>query len=297
MSPKKKLKRVELLAFPRLTKEDIIRHVRSAEGHWSQKAETLYGLLGKKAARAVLNDRIRESENRTPEVTELTFQGFVEAYWRPYLDRKQIKPSTKRSYESALSLHILPKIGNLRLADVSLLHIEHLVRAGLDDGSSAKTVRNVVGLLQGIFSLAVDNDLITKSPVREKHKPQVSRREKPVRTPEQLKLIVQAVPDAHPGLFYCAMLTGARIGELLGLQWRNVNLDTQSLEIRQALWEGELVSPKTEGSVRTILFGPALPVALTDQKKQSKHIDAEDFVFCKPDGTPLNPDVLRRDVL
>lgn len=93
------------------------------------------------------------------------------------------------------------------------------------------------------------------------------------------------------------MLTGARLGEILGLQWKNVAFDKQSLEIRQALWEGELLSPKTEGSVRTIFFGPALLDALTNQKKHSKHIEAEDFVFCKPDGKPLNPDVLRRDVL
>lgn len=286
---------------PRKTRRGVafvIRYrMRTAEGTWSQKAETLYDLSGKKAARAILDDRIRESENKPPEATEFTVQGFVEVYWRPYLDRKQIKPSTKRSYESVLKLHILPKIGNLRLADVSPLHIEHLVSKLLDGGSSAKTTRNVVGLLQSIFSLAVDNDLVPRSPVREKHKPQVNRREKPVWSPEQLKLIVQGVPDQHRGLFYCAMLTGARLGELLGLKWKNVNFDKQSLEIRQALWEGELVAPKTEGSVRTILFGPALLMALRLQKQNSKHIEAEDFVFCKPDGTPLNPDVLRRDVL
>jgi len=93
------------------------------------------------------------------------------------------------------------------------------------------------------------------------------------------------------------MLTGARLGEILGLQRNNVSLDKQYLEIRQALWEGELLAPKTEGSVRTILFGPALLMAVSLQKQNSKHIEAEDFVFCKPDGAPLNPDVLRRDVL
>lgn len=54
------------------------------------------------------------------------------------------------------------------------------------------------------------------------------------------------------------MLTGARIGELLGLQWKHVNFESRTLEIRQALWEGELVQRKTEASVRTIYFGPLL---------------------------------------
>jgi len=154
-----------------------------------------------------------------------------------------------------------------------------------------------VGLLQSIFSLAVDNDLIPRSPVRNRHKPRVTRSEKPVWSPEQLKLIVDSVPRAHRSLFQCAMLTGARLGELLGLQWKHVDFDAQTLEIRQALWEGELVSPKTEGSVRLIYFGPSLLAALVAQKQNSNHNGPDDFVFCKDDGAPLNPDVLRRDVL
>ena len=59
---------------------------------------------------------------------------------------------------------------------------EKLLRSRLEGGSSPKTVRNLVGLLQSIFSLAVDNDLIPKSPVRNRHKPRVTRLEKPVWT-------------------------------------------------------------------------------------------------------------------
>ena len=93
------------------------------------------------------------------------------------------------------------------------------------------------------------------------------------------------------------MLTGARLGELLGLQWKHVDLNAQKLEIKQALWEGELVRPKTEGSVRVIYFGPSLLSALSSQKQNSNHKGPDDFVFCKEDGSPLHPDVLRRDVL
>jgi integrase len=93
------------------------------------------------------------------------------------------------------------------------------------------------------------------------------------------------------------MLTGARLGELLGLQWKHIHFESQTLEIRQALWAGELVTPKTEGSVRVIYFGPSLLSALSAQKQNSNHNEPEDFVFCKKDGSPLNPDMLRRDVL
>ena len=231
------------------------------------------------------------------EVVDFTLQHVVDSLWRPYLNRKQVKPSTKRSYECELKLHILPPLANLRIADIAPLHIERLLQSRLDSGSSPKTVRNLVGLLQSIFSLAVDNDLIPRSPVRDRHKPRVTRAEKPVWTPEQLKQIVDSVPQVHRSLFQCAMLTGARLGELLGLQWKHIDIDAQTLEIRQSLWEGELVAPKTEGSVRLIYFGPSLLAALMAQKQNSNHNGADDFVFCKEDGSPLNPDVLRRDVL
>lgn len=203
--------------------------LRRADGKWVHKSETLEGLSGKKAARAVLDNRIRESQNRPIAAVDFTVQHVVDALWRPYLDRKQVKPSTKRSYDCELRVHILPSLGPLRITDVSPLHIEKLLQSRLTGGSSAKTVRNLVGLLQSIFSLAVDNDLIPRSPVRDRHKPRVTRVEKPIWSPQQLKLIVDSVQNRYRSLFQCAMLTGARLGELLGLQWKHVDFDSQKL--------------------------------------------------------------------
>src|SRR5215469_8336332 len=76
----------------------VIRYrVRTADGKWKQRSETLYG--GKKAVREVLQQRLREASARRPEASEMTFRDFVEAYWRPYLDRRAVKPSTRESYE------------------------------------------------------------------------------------------------------------------------------------------------------------------------------------------------------
>ena len=89
--------------------------------------------------------------------------------------------------------------------------------------------------------------------------------------------IVDSVPKTHRSLFQCAMLTGARLGELLGLQWKNINFESQTLEIRQALWEGELVAPKTEGSVRAIYFGPSLLSASDGAEAELKSCRAGRF--------------------
>ena len=150
------------------------------------------------------------------ELVDGSFKQLVEDYFKSYLEREQIKPSTKRLYESELAIHILPALGAKRVFDIGPLDIEKLVQSRLKGGASPKTARNMVGLLQSIFLLAVDNDLIPRSPVRKRHRPRVVRSEKPVWTAEQLKTIVDSVPQTHRNLFQCAMLTGARLGELLG---------------------------------------------------------------------------------
>jgi integrase len=270
--------------------------VRTAEGKWRHKAETLYGVESKKAARSILLQRIQEASNQPSETAELSLKDFVETYWKPYLQRKNVKPSTEKGYGCVLEVHILPTLGELPLIQISPMHIEELIR-GKTRGRSAKTVRNIVAVLQSVFSFAAENDLISKSPVRKKHKPVLTREEKPVWSAEQVRQILAAVPDQARVLFTTVALTGLRLGELLALQWKHVDFERGRLRIQQSLWEGEIVPVKTQSSVRVIFFGEVLAEHLTNHLQRSAHIGPEDFVFTNESGGPLNPDVLRRDVL
>jgi len=271
--------------------------VRSADGKWNQKAETLYGLCGKKAARAVLEERIREASSPKPGGSDLSLRAFVDAWWKPYLRRKGVKPSTSRNYDSALDLHILPVFGDLHIVEIVPLHVERFSQTKLESGLSAKTVRNLLLVLQGILSLAVDNDLIARSPIRKRHKPTVDRHEKPIWSPAQLLRILSSAPAGLSAFFDCVALTGTRLGEVLGLKWKHVDLEGRILRIEQSLWRGQLVSPKTAASTRDILLGSALGETLRVHRENSSFRGPDDFVFCKKDGSPLDPDVLRKDAL
>ena len=271
--------------------------VRTAGGGWKQRSETLYDLSGKKAAREILDRRIGDSTTAKLEASELTLRQFVANYWTPALDRRGLKASTRESYRSALECHILPALGDYRIRDVAPLHVEQFAQTKSQGGLSAKTVRNLLLVLQAIFSHATDNDLIVKSPIRKSHKPIYRQREKPTWSSTQVLAIIQAAPEAYRAFFCCAGLTGPRLGELLGLQWRHIDLDGRKLRIEQSLWHGKLVPPKTQGSVRTIYFGNALANALTEHSQRAVRREPDDFVFSKKDGSPLHPDVLRKDVL
>ena len=92
-------------------------------------------------------------------------------------------------------------------------------------------------------------------------------------------------------------LTGLRLGELLALQWKCVDLQSKTLRVAHSLWKGKLVSPKTAASARQIAVGEVLATALASHRACSPYTEPEDFVFCRPDGAPFNPDVVRKDVL
>ena len=83
----------------------------------------------------------------------------------------------------------------------------------------------------------------------------------------------------------------------MALKWKHINLERRTLQVEHSLWRGQLVSPKTAASARIIPIGVALTETLRNHREKSSHRGPDDFVFCKRDGSPLHPDVLRKDVL
>ena len=135
-----------------------------------------------------------------------------------------------------------------------------------------------------IFSLAEQDEVIERSPVKKKHRPAVRQPEKTVWTAHQVRSIVIEVAAEFRQLFTLLALTDVRIGEALGLKWKHLDFEKQALRIEQSLWYGELVSPKTKGSNRLILFGDKLNQVMTEHLVKSCRIGSEDFVFAKIDG-------------
>ena len=100
---------------PIKTRKGIVFKIRyripSTNGSSKHRCETLYGLSGKKAARAVLEDRIRSiSTEANHQASEMNLQEFIDAFWKPRLKRKHLKASTWSSYGSILDRHVLPEL-------------------------------------------------------------------------------------------------------------------------------------------------------------------------------------------
>ena len=82
------------------------------------------------------------------------------------------------------------------------------------------------------------------------------------------------------------VLTGMRRGELLGVQWEDVDLEGHRIFVRRALWRAKFVTPKSRRSRRTIDLAPTLQSALARLRSRFQG----GLVFCRADGKPIEPD-------
>jgi integrase len=212
------------------------------------------------------------------------------------------------SYESTLRIHIKPKLGHIRLAKLTATDLERLYADLSSKGAAPKSVRNYHACIHTMLEKAVRRDVLVRNVANIVDLPRKVRRDLPMITPEQAKAFLQATQEHRlEALFVLAITTAARQGELLGLAWDNVDLDTGLIDVRWALQkvdgQMELVEPKTASSVRTIALTEIAIAAL--RRHHGRQIQEQmylgrawvnelNLVFTTPFGTPLDKDNVRK---
>lgn len=276
-----------------------VRDPKSKTG-WKEKTEAVPEARNERQARKVLDERIREinAMNNSSRPLAMTFEGFASTLWPSFVANKNYKPSTLYSYQSLIDNFILPNLGKMHLDEIRPRDLTMFFEGLRAKKVSGKYLVNVYCLVKMMFDLAVEYDLIDVSPVRRKlHRPQWERKEKPALSAEEIRKIIENIADDHRTLFITVAVTGLRLGELLALRWSNLSIEQRQLSVTHNLWRGQLVSPKTKASIKSIRIPAALATMLEEHREQSRWIAPDDFVFCREDGSPLDPDTLRKRVL
>ena len=234
----------------------------------------------------------------SPTMITITFQDFASGLWRSYLTKLEIKPSTEYSFDSMLDSFMLPGLGKQLIDQIGPEHITELLDNLSKRGKSGKYLLNVYSLLRTMLEVACEYGLVGQSPVRRKlHRPRYKRTSKPALSADQIRAVLRGVPHEYEALFLCVALTGLRVGELLALRWQDIDFIGSGLSVSHSLWRGQLVSPKTEASARIVHLPVILARLLLELKGKSRWTSDEDFVFCRIDGKPFDPDWLRKKVL
>lgn len=225
-------------------------------------------------------------------VREHTVESWLST-WLESLGPAAIRPKTRDIYESAIRLHIVPRIGHIKLSDLRPLTLQATINSAVEDGWSARRTLLFRQVLSSALSEAVRQELVIRNVARMIKIPPYRPAEKSVWSPEEAARFL-SVAQSHPhyAVFLLALTGGLRLGELLGLQWDGVNLEDRSITLEHQLQRTrgaglKLVPLKTTNSRRTI---PLAPLATLELERLAAHKQpSATFVFASRSGGPLDP--------
>ena len=215
-----------------------------------------------------------------------TFAEFAELWLDTYATLN-VKASTLATYRSRISGAYARAFGARKLAAISTEDVQRFLAQVSAQGVSAATTRAYLVLLRELLAHAVLWGYLTRNPCDGIKAPRVVHREMDFLTPDEVRALLDAAnPDDH-ALLATACMTGMRQGELLALQWDDVDWRSGTIRVHRSLYRGTFVDPKSARSIRTIGMSKRLAAILMDHKVSAPY-SPWDLVFCSKDGTPLD---------
>jgi len=195
-------------------------------------------------------------------------QDFVESEWTT-LVLSTLKLSTQRGYRMVLGKHVMPCFGPRRLCDISKLDIQQFVADKFRQGLAWQTVRNAWIVLSSVLDAAVDYGYLNSNPARGVRFPLQGRRKEPrILNSEALEKLLVQLRELYRSMVILAALTGLRVGELLALRWKMVDLTAGTIRVSESVFHGQIQLPKSERSIRTIPIGPQTRALLEEHRKR-----------------------------
>lgn len=297
------------------------RPYRRADGRWQTNVElpprngkrrrkALYGKTSAEARDAwFAYHRTSASQRETAASGGMTFEAFAE---RTMSERKKSRaPSTIARDESMLRVHVFPYIGNTKLADVTHEHIVHILEEA-EPRLAGTTRRHLHGTINKYFEYARKRRLVPDNPASYVDRPRATTVESTRYSEHEVQAYLDATAgEPYEAAFMLAVLTGMRLGEILGLRWSNIDFEERVIFVRNALALGpngksRLGATKTHRSVREVSFPPGVSDALSRRKvaqnrdrlragqewnPEVPHLDSSipnDLVFTNELGHPLS---------
>jgi len=227
-------------------------------------------------------------------IEDVTFRDFAEQWLSDYA-AISVKASTLATYKSRIDGPLLRAFGDRKLSTIGAADIQKLLAKQSGAGLSPATLRAYLVLLHNMFEHARRWDYLAVNPTTGIKPPRLPHSEMDFLIPEEVRALLAAATGTHYPLVATAVMTGMRQGELLALQWDDINWRAGTIRVRRSLYCGEFVAPKSERSVRTIGMSDRLAAILLDHKVGAPY-SPYDLVFPTPDGTPMDAANMRKRV-
>ena len=199
-----------------------------------------------------------------------------------------IKQSTLKAYRRLEALSILPVFGDRYCDDIKTMEVKKWIESIFQDGIDGRrysysTTRNLLLHLSGLFTFAVDHEILAKNPCRKVKPPKdpnavIEKQNSEINFWEvdEYKRFIATIDDIdRVDIYEFFFLTGVRIGELAALQWSDLNFDTSKLFITKAVSAitTTITTPKTTNSIRVIDMPKRLMKRLEARYERKKKTD------------------------
>jgi len=255
--------------------------------------------------------------------TKKTFAEYGVGWLDTYV-RTHLKESTFREYEAVFNNHLVPVFGSLPFTKIKRAAVKKLIAEKIKAGKSRSTVRNIMAPLREMFNHAIDDGVASFNPAT-----RVGRFNKrrgggikinPL-TKEEVAIFLKTAKEkmeGHYPLFLCAVRSGIREGELIGLKPYDIDFNGRFINVERNISRGKVTTPKN-GKTRRVDMSLQLTNTLdalvaarkaeavrremgkpVEERRQPDEVIAqvmEDWLFVDPNnGKQLDPNNMRKRV-
>ena len=229
----------------------------------------------------------------------------------------RIEGTTARGYATIVNRHLIPKLGNIRLASLTAGRLEAYYAAALvsgrvngEGGLSRQTVLHHHRALSLALGHAVRLGVVERNVAEQARPPSPVQTEMRALNADEAQLLIDAAePTPFAAALHLAIYTGLRRSELCGLRWSDIDLELGTLRVVRTLIKlprtgVAFKEPKTDKSRRQIALSHSTVVMLAHEKERQR-LEREDLeiivsddvpVLSWPDGSPIMPDSLSHAV-
>jgi len=254
------------------------------------KKRTKYGKTQGEVKKWMLEQRKAVQDNNYLSDENITLDSFLTRYIED-VATNTLAPRTLLSYKSLIKNHISPDLGNIKISKLRPEQLQALYTKKLNDGLSRRTVQYIHQFLHTVLQVAYKWGLVLRNVVDLADAPASDKKTPIILTVSQVNDLLTFVRHERLyALYACAVSMGMREGELLGLEWSDINFETKILSVNKQLQyiPGNGLSvktPKTKSSIRPIPIPDVALNALKELKQQA----TGSVVFVTENGTYYSP--------
>lgn len=241
------------------------------------------------------------------ETSSTTFQDFTNEYMANHV-KKNLQVTSQELYSNIIRVHILPIFGRKKINEINTMQILRFLDGLENSGSSVYVRRNVLSTLRSVFTQAVKWKVLKANPCDGISPPKKPKKVQKVYDEAEIALLFEKLKTERLDwqvLVSIAVMTGAREGEIAGLEWKHIDLDKQTIVFEQTIVEekgvGVTVRPGLKGGKDKIVSIPDSLAALLSEYKKVRKIEKEAaqeewtwpdhfFLFSNINGKPIRTD-------